>query len=170
MDVIKKKRDQKVRDKKNDGTVSFSYTEKKSNREKAKSKDKKVGEKRPFKDKKSSASPYQNRDGAKKREETDAEKTHSQKRREKQKVSDLIKKLRINYNKLQMKKKELKITDENKYQIVAECMEIIKDKFESLIFKHDGCRILQALIKHGSKEHKNTIIENIKGHIVQLMT
>ena len=69
-----------------------------------------------------------------------------------------------------MKKKELKVTDENKYQIVQECVELIKDKFNTLIYKHDGCRILQALIKHGSKAHKILIIDNIKEHIVQLMS
>lgn len=64
----------------------------------------------------------------------------------------MIKKLRINYNKLLMKKKELKQTEENKYQIVKESIDIIGDKFKDLIYKHDGCRIMQALIKHGSRE------------------
>lgn len=39
-------------------------------------------------------------------------------RRQKQKVSDLIKKLRINYNKLLIKKREMKITNEEKHAIV----------------------------------------------------
>ena len=57
-------------------------------------------------------------------------------------MSDLIKKLRINYNKLLMKKKELKQTNENKYQLVQESIDAIGDKFEQLIYKHDGCRIV----------------------------
>ena len=39
-------------------------------------------------------------------------------RRQKQKVSDLIKTLRINYNKLMMKKKE--ISNEEKHKLVDE--------------------------------------------------
>lgn len=54
----------------------------------------------------------------------------------------MIKKLRINYNKLLMKKKELKQTDENKYSIVKESIDVIGDKFVDLIYKHDGCRII----------------------------
>lgn len=82
----------------------------------------------------------------------------------------MIKKLRINYNKLLMKKKELKQTEENKYQIVKESIDIIGDKFKDLIYKHDGCRIMQALIKHGSREQKIHVIDNVKEHIVQLMS
>lgn len=69
-----------------------------------------------------------------------------------------------------MKKKELKQTDENKYSIVKESIDIIGDKFVDLIYKHDGCRIIQALIKHGSKDQKIHVIENIKEHIVALMS
>jgi len=54
----------------------------------------------------------------------------------------LIKKLRINYNKLLMKKKELKQTDDNRYLIVKDTIELIGDKFVDLIYKHDGCRIV----------------------------
>ena len=70
-------------------------------------------------------------------------------RRQKQKVSDLIKKLRINYNRLLIKKKEL--GNEEKHTLVAECIEMIGDKYNELCFKHDGCRVLQALIKYGNR-------------------
>ena len=63
-------------------------------------------------------------------------------RRQKAKVSDLIKKLRINYNKLLMKKKDLTDSAETKKILVKECIEMIKDKFTELIYKHDGCRII----------------------------
>ena len=56
----------------------------------------------------------------------------------------------INYNKLIMKKKDFAGTNENKQTLVSESMTAIGDKYSELIFKHDGCRILQALIKHGS--------------------
>ena len=70
-------------------------------------------------------------------------------RRQKQKVSDLIKKLRINYNRLLIKKKEL--GNEEKHTLVAESIEMIGDKYTELCFKHDGCRVLQALIKYGNR-------------------
>jgi hypothetical protein len=196
MDGPNKKREIKARDKslahdqgskrksgtaKVPGTVNFTFdpNRKKHSGDKKTPAGKKAGDKRPFKagghgssDKKK---VYSNRDG-KPEGSKDATKggsrdqTHSQHRREKQKVSELIKKLRINYNKLLMKKKELKQTDENKYQIVKESIDIIGDKFKDLIYKHDGCRIMQALIKHGSKDQKIHVIENLKEHIVQLMS
>ena len=63
-------------------------------------------------------------------------------RREKQKVSDLVKKLRINYNKLLIKKKENLISKDEKRALVAETIDLIGSNFKDLCFKHDGCRIL----------------------------
>ena len=64
-------------------------------------------------------------------------------RREKYKVSELVKNLRINYNKLIMKKKDMEGDNKSalKQDIVKDCMGMIKD-YKPLIFKHDGCRIL----------------------------
>jgi len=87
-------------------------------------------------------------------------------RREKYKVSELIKKLRINYNKLLMKKKDMGETVEQKAGIVKDTMALIGDKYNELIYKHDGCRIIQALIKHGSAEQKTHVLEQIKGNMV----
>ena len=71
-----------------------------------------------------------------------------------------------------MKNKELKITNETKEAIVKECIEMIgdKDKFKELIFKHDGCRIVQALIKHGSMKQKEFVVDAIKEHTITMMT
>lgn len=200
MDALNKKREIKARDKssahdqsakkrsgsaKVPGTVNFTYdpARKKHSGDKKNAGANKTGEKRPFTNTfKPSAGAYgdkkkgyANRDGksgsSKDGAKGDyADKTHSQHRREKQKVSDLIKRLRINYNKLLMKKKELKQTDENKYQIVKESIDIIGDKYKDLIYKHDGCRIMQALIKHGSRDQKILVVDNVKEHIVQLMS
>ena len=49
-------------------------------------------------------------------------------------------------------------------------MTLIADKYNELIFKHDGCRILQALIKHGSMAQKEKIIDEIKDNIQTMMT
>ena len=55
----------------------------------------------------------------------------------------------MSYNKLLMKKKEM--TGEEKHAIVQECIDDIKDKYEALCYKHDGCRVLQALVKFGNR-------------------
>ena len=79
--------------------------------------------------------------------------SNSQVRRQRKRVSDLLKKLRINYNKLLMKKKELSEGSQTKAELVQECMDVLTDdKYDQLIFKHDGCRILQAMVKHGSMD------------------
>lgn len=69
-----------------------------------------------------------------------------------------------------MKKKELKQTDDNRYLIVKDTIELIGDKFVDLIYKHDGCRIVQALIKHGAKDQKIFVIDQIKEHYVDLIS
>jgi hypothetical protein len=98
------------------GTVNFTYdpSRKKHSGDKKSAGGKKAGDKRPFTPRSNSTGDkkkgYANRDGKPGSGSKDGatDRTHSQHRREKQKVSDLIKKLRINYNKLLMKKKELK--------------------------------------------------------------
>lgn len=61
-------------------------------------------------------------------------------RREKQKVSDLIKNLRLIYNKLMLKKKE--VDNDQKHALVDEAIKLVGTKYEELLFKHDGCRLL----------------------------
>ena len=92
-------------------------------------------------------------------------------RREKYKISDTVKKLRIILTKLRLKKKNAEEGDEAlqpKTELVAEGMELIKD-YKGLIYKHDGCRVLQQMIKHGSMEQKGQIIDSIKPYFVQLL-
>ena len=69
-----------------------------------------------------------------------------------------------------MKKRDLVDTAENKQIIIKECIELIKDKFTELIYKHDGCRIIQTMIKHGSIDQKTFIIDQIKANMVMLMS
>lgn len=85
-------------------------------------------------------------EGQKKQKKENGDKTISKakERREKYKVSELVKSLRINYNKLIMKKKDMEGENKSalKQDIVKDCMTLIKDDYKPLIFKHDGCRIL----------------------------
>ena len=78
------------------------------------------------------------------------------------------KKLMLHYNKLIMKKKDIGM--DKKADIVGESIKLINSKFDDLIFKHDGCRIVQQLIKHGSMKQKELIIDFIKPHAIKMMT
>ena len=55
-----------------------------------------------------------------------------------------------------------------KTELVAEGMALIKD-YAALIYKHDGCRVLQQMIKHGSIDQKAQIIDAIKPSFTQLL-
>jgi len=46
----------------------------------------------------------------------------------------------------------------------------VGSRFKELCFKHDGCRVLQALLKYGNKPQRAKIIDNIKEHYLHLMT
>lgn len=61
-----------------------------------------------------------------------------------------------------IKKREQKVTTEEKTVLVQECIDLIGDKFKELCYKHDGCRVLQALLKYGTREQRNKVVENIK--------
>jgi len=54
------------------------------------------------------------------------------------------------YNKIIIKAKELKPKKEEKNKMIDECIELAQPLHKELALKHDGCRILQALIKHGN--------------------
>ena len=175
-----KKRDNKALDKKHAGTVEFADRtfDKKKSQSKSFSDNKKDFSKGPNKFQKTdkagaSKTPYANRnpnskDGSVSKSFDKTDRTGSQIRREKSKTSDLKKKLMLHYNKLIMKKKDIGM--DNKADIVAESVKLIGTNFEDLIFKHDGCRIIQQLIKHGSMKQKEAIIEQIKPHAIKLMT
>jgi hypothetical protein len=100
-------------------------------------------------------------------EEQIKEQSKSQIRRQKSKISELKKKLMTNYTKLIMKKSD--IGHENKVDLVNECTALIDHKYEDLIFKHDGCRIVQQMIKHGSKDQKDKIVGEIKPYVLKMI-
>lgn len=65
--------------------------------------------------------------------------------------------------------KKADIGMDNKVDIINNCMELINHKYEDLIFKHDGCRIVQQMIKHGSKTQKDKIIDEIKPFVLKMI-
>lgn len=88
----------------------------------------------------------------------------------------MVKNLRINYNQLLMKKKQRKSEDaetaaefkKDKHDLVEKCLVLIGDKYMEIALKHDGSRILQALIKFGHREHRTKIVESLKDKYVEL--
>ncbi len=80
----------------------------------------------------------------------------------------MIKNLRINYNKLMMRKKE--VANDEKHILVAECIKLIGDKYNELCYKHDGCRVLQALLKYGNRVQRELVVDKIKSNFVTLMS
>ena len=50
-----------------------------------------------------------------------------------------------------------------------ECIKLVGEKYAELSFKHDGCRVLQALLKYGNRPQRILVIEKIKSHFVTLM-
>ena len=76
----------------------------------------------------------------------------------------------MNYNKLLIKKREQEMEKGSKVALVQECIDLIGLKFPELLYKHDGCRILQALLKYGSKEQKTKVIDKIKDHYLHIMS
>lgn len=68
----------------------------------------------------------------------------------------------MNYNKLIIKKKESKLSNEERHSLVQECIDLIGSKFKELVYKHDGCRVVQTLLKHGNRVQRHFVVENIK--------
>jgi len=67
-----------------------------------------------------------------------------------------------------MKKKD--ISNDEKHTLVDESIKHIGEKYAELCFKHDGCRLLQALIKYGNKPQRELVCNKIKEHYLHLMT
>jgi len=47
---------------------------------------------------------------------------------------------------------------------------VIGDNYGDLLLKHDGCRILQAVVKYGTKEQKLKVITDLKDKFSSIIT
>lgn len=61
------------------------------------------------------------------------------------------------------------MSSEEKHALVGECLEQINDKYSELCYKHDGCRVLQALVKFGNRPQRDILIEKLKDNYLHLM-
>ncbi|KAL6077580.1 Pumilio y domain member 6 [Balamuthia mandrillaris] len=66
----------------------------------------------------------------------------------------------------ELRRKDLK--KEEKKPLVEKLMSLCKDKILEIINKHDGSRVIQALIQFGEMEHRQTVLEELSGHLVAL--
>jgi pumilio homology domain family member 6 len=48
-------------------------------------------------------------------------------------------------------------------------MGIVRGKVKELVFKHDASRIIQTLVKYGSKKERNEIAVELKGKYRELI-
>jgi hypothetical protein len=76
--------------------------------------------------------------------------------------------MQINYSRLLMKKREVK--NDEKHKLVEECITLIGDKYKELCYKHDGCRVIQAMIKYGNRPQREQIVKAIEEQYLHLMT
>jgi hypothetical protein len=74
------------------------------------------------------------------------------------------------YNQLRIKKGDLKPTREQKNELIENWLEVIGTDIKKYAFKHDGCRVLQCMLKYGTKDHKTKIIEQLIPLFEDLMT
>lgn len=74
------------------------------------------------------------------------------------------------YNQLRVKKGDLKPNKEQRVELVDNCLKIIGKDQRKYAFKHDGCRILQCMLKRGSMEQKKTIIGSMIDIFAELLT
>ncbi len=59
-----------------------------------------------------------------------------------------------------MKSRDVKCAE--KHAIVDECVKLIGDKYSELCYKHDGCRILQSIVRFGSVPQRKLVVDKIK--------
>jgi pumilio family protein 6 len=48
-------------------------------------------------------------------------------------------------------------------------MEMIGDKYNELCYKHDGCRVLQSLVKFGNRPQRAEVCDKLKENYIVLM-
>ena len=48
-------------------------------------------------------------------------------------------------------------------------MEMIGDKYNELCYKHDGCRVLQSLVKFGNRPQRSEVCDKLKENFIVLM-
>lgn len=61
-----------------------------------------------------------------------------------------------------------KITDEQRIKLIDELLKISGENLINLCTRHDGSRVIQSCLSHGTAEQRHHIIQHLKGHFVKL--
>ncbi|KIK63949.1 hypothetical protein GYMLUDRAFT_40159 [Collybiopsis luxurians FD-317 M1] len=64
--------------------------------------------------------------------------------------------------------KDKNLTAGKRKEYVEELMRVVKGKIKDIVFKHDASRIIQTLVKYGSKSQREEIADELKGSYVDL--
>lgn len=59
------------------------------------------------------------------------------------------------------------LTDEKRQEVCEELYNLAKGHMQILIFAHDTSRVIQSLVKHGTKEHRDAVFEELKGMVIE---
>lgn len=55
-----------------------------------------------------------------------------------------------------------------KHKLIDKVIKVAKGKFKDLSVKSKASRVVQALLKHGTKQHKAVVWNECKDHIIEL--
>lgn len=61
------------------------------------------------------------------------------------------------------------LTDEKRQEVCEELYNLAKGHMQILIFAHDTSRVIQSLVKHGTKEHRDAVFEELKGNLLDIL-
>eukprot|EP00743_Colponemidia_sp_Colp-15_P003041 GILK01003287.1.p1 GENE.GILK01003287.1~~GILK01003287.1.p1 ORF type:complete len:745 (-),score=188.65 GILK01003287.1:133-2367(-) len=84
------------------------------------------------------------------------------------KYHDIVHEIKIIYNKLITRHGDDAPTKAEKHKLIDGGLALLKGKMVELALKHDASRVIQSMLKFGHREHRNTIIEEMKDSIIAL--
>ena len=86
------------------------------------------------------------------------------------KIAEKLKNLKNYYNQLRVKKGDLKPDKSQRKELIQNCFDIIQNDYKDIIYKHDGCRIVQSMLKNADVEDRTAIINSLMEYFAELIT
>ena len=60
------------------------------------------------------------------------------------------------------------ITTSERQKHIKDLMSLIRGKVKDIVFKHDASRVVQTVVKHGSRKEREEIAAELKGNYKEL--
>eukprot|EP00742_Colponemidia_sp_Colp-10_P004625 GILJ01004936.1.p1 GENE.GILJ01004936.1~~GILJ01004936.1.p1 ORF type:complete len:750 (-),score=181.24 GILJ01004936.1:132-2381(-) len=95
-------------------------------------------------------------------------KMQKRERMSERKYNDIVHEIKVIYNKLITRHGDDAPTKAEKHKLIDGGLLLLKGKMVELALKHDASRVIQSLLKFGHREHRNTVIEEMKDSIIAL--